>query len=239
MMRVCLESAKAAWVVTGKDGPLDMAYPGITPEALPWDILPSHIREVELFIVEEKIPIATEALLHLLETLGQQPLPKRVAEKMTAIREKLRDLEPVTTRVWQGLTGAEWDVLPWRHLPSILTMYGLLRDHVTAYGIKREKWGFLEKPETGLHPSSQMERMATLIGRMEENENINIVIETHSEHILNAIRIAVHERQLKPEDVAINWITTGTTGLIVNPKVDADGRLDEWPDGSYLQLPFI
>ena len=56
-------------------------------------------------------------------------------------------------------------------------------------------------PENDLHPSLHSKIIEDVIEL--QNNNFNIYIETHSEHILNAIRIAVAEQRLNVSNVNI------------------------------------
>lgn len=91
----------------------------------------------------------------------------------------------------------------------------------------------LENPEYGLHAWLQ-----TLVGNhivCHVRNGKKIVIETHSEHILNAIRIAVREKLLTPGSVALYWFARQPSGQVktIEPKIDINGRIDQWPDGFF------
>lgn len=95
----------------------------------------------------------------------------------------------------------------------------------------------LENPEAHLHPRGQSQ-VGELIARA-ANAGIQVIIETHSDHILNGIRVAVRRGLAKPEDVAIHFFQypvddSESRGVeIVSPQVDRDGRLDLWPDNFF------
>ncbi len=64
---------------------------------------------------------------------------------------------------------------------------------------------------------------------------VQVIVETHSDHLLNGVRLAVHREMLQPEDIALHYFqrdpTSGST--IVSPKLDKNGRINEWPDGFF------
>lgn len=98
---------------------------------------------------------------------------------------------------------------------------------------RRASITFMENPECGLHASLQ-----TLVGKqavLAVRNGLKVVIETHSEHILNAIRIGVREGRLPPEKVAIYWFERQPDRAIeiTEIKVDLLGRLDHWPEGFF------
>jgi predicted ATPase len=67
---------------------------------------------------------------------------------------------------------------------------------------------------------------------------IQIVVESHSDHALNGIRLSVQNGRLAPADVAIHFFLRseldGHPQLIrTSPEIDQNGRLSEWPDGFF------
>jgi predicted ATPase len=89
----------------------------------------------------------------------------------------------------------------------------------------------LENPEAHLHPQGQA-RMGELMARA-ASIGMQIVVETHSDHILNGIRLSVHRGRLKPQDVDLHFFLpdqNSTDSLLVSPKIDRNGRLDHWPN---------
>jgi predicted ATPase len=94
----------------------------------------------------------------------------------------------------------------------------------------------LENPEAHLHPQGQA-KVGELIARA-ASRGIQVVVETHSDHVLNGILIAVHAGILKPEEVNLHFFQRTNkpddmSSEIISPKVNRDGRLDQWPDGFF------
>jgi predicted ATPase len=92
----------------------------------------------------------------------------------------------------------------------------------------------IENPEAHLHPKGQAQ-MGELIARA-ASIGIQIIVETHSDHVLNGIRVAVHGGRLKPDDVTLHFFqhqNTPDTSIVVSPKIDRNGRIDQWPDGFF------
>ena len=92
----------------------------------------------------------------------------------------------------------------------------------------------LENPEAHLHPRGQFQ-VGELIARA-ASAGIQVIVETHSDHILNGIRVAVKRGLTKPEDVALHFFQrpandSELSGIrVVSPQIDSDGRLDVWPE---------
>ena len=92
----------------------------------------------------------------------------------------------------------------------------------------------IENPEAHLHPRGQT-RMAELAVRAAA-AGVQVIVETHSDHFLDGVRIAVRDGTIPPDDVAIHYFEQeGGEAKIRSPQVDADGRLSSWPEGFFDQ----
>lgn len=94
----------------------------------------------------------------------------------------------------------------------------------------------IENPEAHLHPKGQV-RLAELLARAGA-VGIQVIVETHSDHILNGLRLAVHGGIIKPESVCIYYFSRlpevgRVRSNVESPVIDRDGRLDRWPDGFF------
>ena len=92
----------------------------------------------------------------------------------------------------------------------------------------------LENPEAHLHPRGQSQ-VGELIARA-ASVGVQVIVETHSDHILNGIRVAVKRGLANPDDVALHFFQrpandSESSGIeVVSPHIDRDGRLDMWPE---------
>ena len=93
----------------------------------------------------------------------------------------------------------------------------------------------IENPEAHLHPAGQ-----SIIGRLcaiAAQNGIQVFIETHSDHFLNGVRVAVKEKVIPNHEVKIFYLERNTTAvhetLVVNPEIDQNGRIDMWPEGFF------
>ena len=94
----------------------------------------------------------------------------------------------------------------------------------------------IENPEAHLHPRGQSQIGA--LCALAASAGIQVIVETHSDHILNGIRIAAREGRLDPDKVAIHFFSakddhSEISPEILSPKLDADGRFDQWPSGFF------
>jgi predicted ATPase len=95
----------------------------------------------------------------------------------------------------------------------------------------------IENPEAHLHPQGQV-KMGELLCQAAA-AGIQIVVETHSDHVLNGIRIAVQGRKATPSDVALyhsKWERGGKSPSLTLLTVDENGRLPQWPEGFFDEM---
>ena len=94
---------------------------------------------------------------------------------------------------------------------------------------------FIENPEAHLHPCAQSRLMKELI-RLARMQNVQLFVETHSEHIVNAMRLCILEDGydgFSNEDVRLYFFDKD---LSVKPlKVEPDAQIPLWPAGFFDQ----
>ena len=92
----------------------------------------------------------------------------------------------------------------------------------------------IENPEAHLHPRGQT-RLAELAVRA-AGAGVQVFVETHSDHFMDGVRIAVRDGLIAPADAAIHYFEReGGRTIVSSPEVDADGRLSHWPGGFFDQ----
>jgi predicted ATPase len=94
----------------------------------------------------------------------------------------------------------------------------------------------LEAPEAHLHPRGQV-KIGELMALAAE-AGVQIIVETHSDHVLNGVRIAVHQRVIQPDNTAFfyfQWDTKRADGAtsVRRLTVDSKGRMEDWPPGFF------
>ena len=90
----------------------------------------------------------------------------------------------------------------------------------------------IENPESHIHPRGQAE-LGKLIALAAMND-VQIVIETHSDHILNGIRVAVKEKHISNDKVIAFYFdkvveTSEQYSKITNIEIDKNGELSDYP----------
>lgn len=94
----------------------------------------------------------------------------------------------------------------------------------------------IENPEVHLHPRAQQD-IGFLLSQVAA-AGIQVVVETHSDHVLNGVRLATRRARISCEDVAVHFFSRDPDdGSLTqtSPAIDADGRFSEWPTGFFDQ----
>jgi predicted ATPase len=94
----------------------------------------------------------------------------------------------------------------------------------------------IENPEGHLHPAGQalMGQFLTEVAQA----GVQVIVETHSDHILNGIRRSVRAGKLPPDQVAIHFFRprTADAAQVISPQLDSSGNIDTWPEGFFDQF---
>lgn len=92
----------------------------------------------------------------------------------------------------------------------------------------------IENPEAHLHPRGQT-KLAELAVRASLS-GIQVIAETHSDHFMDGVRIAVRDGLIRPNETAFHYFARDNDRTVVSsPEVNADGRLSLWPPGFFDQ----
>jgi predicted ATPase len=92
----------------------------------------------------------------------------------------------------------------------------------------------VENPEAHLHPGGQS-KLGRFLARL-AGSGVQVLLETHSDHVLNGVRLAVaEEKSIAAEAVMIHYFddsSAGSTPVEVTPR----GELTSWPKGFFDQI---
>jgi predicted ATPase len=118
-------------------------------------------------------------------------------------------------------------------LPIIANVLGYAA--MVAKGEQRSPLLLIENPEAHLHPAGQ-----TQIGQFLARAascGVQVIVETHSDHLLNGIRLAVKDEILESQDTTFYYFhydfKEEERTFVQQPVIDEDGFFDEWPDGFF------
>jgi hypothetical protein len=88
----------------------------------------------------------------------------------------------------------------------------------------------LQQPEVHLHPSAQAELGSYFARQVKKNGRF--VIETHSDYIVDRIRMEVRHKTLRPEDVSLLYFERGKKGAMIHHlELAEDGGIMNPPKG--------
>lgn len=94
-----------------------------------------------------------------------------------------------------------------------------------------ERTFLLQQPEIHLHPRGQAALASLLVESFEKRGN-RFLIETHSDYIVDRVRISVRKQILKPEDVSILYFEPKRNAVVIhNMTLDKYGNLQDAPEG--------
>ena len=104
---------------------------------------------------------------------------------------------------------------------------------VLCYYVPEHSTIILEQPEIHLHPKVQSELADVLIDVV-KNRNVQIILESHSAHLLHRLQRRIAEEKLSADDTAFYFcqINNGTSE-IERLKVDEYGNILNWPQNFF------
>lgn len=188
---------------------------------------------------------------HFLAAYGDEHVPETRHHPASA-SESLRS----QVEAWLGeiSPGTRLDVVPYQEMDLVRLAVSFVSDRWASRGFRptnvgfgityvmpvivagllapADSWLIVENPEAHLHPRGQAQ-MGAFLSRVAA-DGVNVIIETHSDHVMNGIRLAVRRRVVEPTDVAMHYFEReGGRVTVESPKVRTDGRLSRWPVGFF------
>lgn len=125
--------------------------------------------------------------------------------------------------------------------PTIATNIGfgisyVLPIIVTGLIAKKGSFMIVENPEAHLHPSAQSK-----IGRflaMVAQAGIKVIVETHSDHVINGVQISAAKKEVNCELITVNYFSQSKEEVQPNIEsltINLKGELSNWPSGFFDQ----
>lgn len=179
---------------------------------------------------------------HVLDRLALQDVP---TTRLRQIEERMRmffpgcglavQQVPQTNAVTLGLrTSIDMDFHRPIHAGFGLTQ--VLPIIVAALSATEGDIVLIENPEVHLHPAGQalMGQFLTDVARA----GVQVIVETHSDHVLNGIRRSVRAGKLPPDQIAIHFFRprSADAAQVISPQLDSSGNIDTWPEGFFDQF---
>ena len=92
----------------------------------------------------------------------------------------------------------------------------------------------IDSAEAHLHPSAQS-AVGRFLSRI-ASTGVQILTETHSDHLLNGVRLAVQEGTIEPKEVAIYFFDNQNGRYTpIRLEIDKTGNISDWPSGFFDQ----
>lgn len=149
------------------------------------------------------------------------------------------DIQPVpqTNAVILGL-GNAGDTGFHRPVHAGFGLTQILPIAIAALSARQGDLLLIENPEVHLHPAGQ-----AIMGQFMADvaqAGVQVILETHSDHVLNGIRRAVKTGKLPSQNVALYFFKTRSPDLneaqVISPVLDKEGNIDIWPEGFFDQF---
>jgi predicted ATPase len=95
------------------------------------------------------------------------------------------------------------------------------------------KSGFLfQQPEVHLHPQAQAALGSFFVDYLDRSNGSTIVAETHSDYLIDRVRLCVQNGKIRPNDVSILYFESiGTGALVHQMSIDVEGNIQNVPSG--------
>jgi predicted ATPase len=196
----------------------------------------------------------SEYTIHYLVELGDKPLPNpeiphkddSKSDLLTQAKAWLDEICPGTQLDVEAIKEADIG----KAVFSFKVDYGITRNFrptnvgfglsytlpviVALLSLPKGGLVLLENPEAHLHPRGQ-----TLMGKLMAQvaaAGVQVIVETHSDHVLDGIRVAVRDPDylLQPEQTRFHYFGRESGQIkVTTPKIDEEGSLDNWPAGFF------
>src|SRR5690606_6730595 len=98
---------------------------------------------------------------------------------------------------------------------------------------------WMEQPEIHLHPHVQAELADAFISAVQAQENgrprnVQLIVESHSEHFLLRLQRRIAEERISPEDVAVYFANRTRDGLDLELlRLNRFGEIENWPENFF------
>lgn len=110
---------------------------------------------------------------------------------------------------------------------------------VQAFYAPQDSIVWMEQPEIHLHPMVQANLADTFISAIQAREdgsprNVQLIIESHSEHFLSRLQRRVAEQLITPDDVAIYFVNHRNKAAELEPlRLNVYGDIENWPENFF------
>jgi len=104
---------------------------------------------------------------------------------------------------------------------------------VLLYYVPEGSTVLMEQPEIHLHPAVQS-GLADVMLKVAEVRNVQIVVESHSEHLMRRLQRRVAEEHVSSEDVKLYFVSSrGGRARLSDLLLNKWGEIENWPDNFF------
>jgi predicted ATPase len=182
----------------------------------------NHIVDDRLYLGQDARTLEQQIEEWLREIFGEAKITLKGKEEESSILTLLLNNSPTDKRYKPSNIGFGYSYI----LPIIIS--GLIAGPGEML--------IVENPEAHLHPKAQS-RLTQFLLRV-ASCGVQVLIESHSEHILNTLRICVKNKDysLTPQDAAVLYFTAIKQDCsIIRIPINEDGSIDDWPENFFDQ----
>lgn len=175
-------------------------------------------------------PLNIPSLQH--ENSLEDTLGENVSRWLSTISEGIKIEASINPSIMQAYLNYSYEGI--NYSPQEIG-FGLTYSLPIILGILKSKPGdvlIIENPESHLHPSGQVQ--VALLCAKAAKAGVQIIIESHSDHFLNGIRVAIKEEYLNPEEVKVHYFKkeNGRSNIEEIP-ILKNGDIGRWPKGFF------
>jgi predicted ATPase len=91
----------------------------------------------------------------------------------------------------------------------------------------------VENPEIHLHPRAQSE-LTKFLAKV-SSCGIQVLVESHSDHILNSLQVAVVDKIIGENEISVLYFQSDNQEPVVQIPIQKGGRIEVWPKGFFDQ----
>ena len=123
-------------------------------------------------------------------------------------------------------------------VPTALTDVGfgvsqVLPALVLLYYVPEGSTVLMEQPEIHLHPAVQS-GLADVMLNVADVRNVQIIVESHSEHLMRRLQRRVAERKARAEDVKLYFVSAPRRSAQVSDlRLNERGEIENWPENFF------
>lgn len=107
---------------------------------------------------------------------------------------------------------------------------------IMCLSMKKGSTLIIENPEIHLHPKAQSKLTELFV--FISNNNRQLILETHSDHIFNGLRVAIVQNKIEKEDINLSFLRLNDNGCSENYLIDIGkrGRINNYIEDLFDQF---